>query len=823
MEEIRDILEDFYYDHQRGIVATIIVIVGLIVAYIVYLMLYNPIKIRFEGEDTQIVATTMSTKLEYNAVAYDKNTEGYPLTWEVSGGTLNKNNGTQVVWELPKNAGSYTITAKSGESQSARTVTVIENILSDSLEEKEIVSIDTDKDGLTDEYEEATSLTDPKNVDSDGDGLTDGNEVLLGLNPTSADSKSDGINDSQRKVKYSFTEKNTNAKIEITGTGNLTKTTVDMFETTSLSNMREIISPVYYIFSEANIDNMNVTLKYDKNIVNKKGLNEDLLSVYVLDESTNKFIKLESTLNKDESSITIQIKENAKLFIADSSTMKNGLATELMFVIDNSGSMYSKEQIAESSENDVDFKRLSTANKMIDKLKGDYKFGAGKFTFEYTELAAFTTDKEFVKEKINSVKTLTEKFTGTYIGEALSGGLKQFSDENTTGARRYLILLTDGKDTTDVEGYDENKIKNAIEEAKRKGVKVYTIGLGREIDQNVLKNIATQTSGKYYYALNADVLNSLFEIIAAQVNFSFVDSDNNNSDDSIIIADSGFITKRDGFSFDNIPLINELNGCNYGMSLFSKLYYEKSLPNSLSKMTVKVPDSDKIVKANGYNLDNIGLEGYLYENNIVNLEILSEVPKDFRSGGIVNSVLKIKDDYQITLNSSGFKMYEQNYNKSKAMFDRYEIFILDMESIEYIEGMNESGKSYFDAITRLDILKYRDDTISFKDNPEQVMNNLKDSLINSKTVILKLNDTYTVNAIRIVEDNTNANKFKIEVYDPNVAGIERYIECTRSKVYMFDTKSEMTKKVDEVYIYEFTYNGKKVDVKISIPNIKENL
>ena len=420
-------------------------------------------------------------------------------------------------------------------------------------------------------------------------------------------------------------------------------------------------------------------------------------------------------------------------------------------------------------------------------------------------------------------KNSTEKFTGTYIGEALSNGIKQFPDENKTNARRYIILLTDGKDTENIDGFDRNKTKNAIQEAKRKGIKVFTIGLGKEIDEKQLKNIASQTAGKYYYALNADILDNLFEVIAAQMNYDFIDNNNDNVDDSILLADSEFITKRDGLSFDNVPLKNELNGCTYGMSLLSKLYFENALPQSLSQMTVKVANSEVEVKAKGFESGDMSLSGCLYENQIKNLEFLSTKPKDFRTGGIEKSVLKVKSDYKTVLNNVGFTSYSQAYNKSKDSFNNYENFILDMESNNYINNMDTIGKGFFEAIARLDILKYRDETISFKDNSEQAMKKLKETLLSSKTCLLKLNDTYTVNAVRLIEDNKNPNKFRIEVYDPNVSGVVRYVDCMRSKVSTFKLEDGASKEVIKKYIYSFTYNGIPVDIKVSIPNVSANV
>ena len=62
-----------------------------------------------------------------------------------------------------------------------------------------------------------------------------------------------------------------------------------------------------------------------------------------------------------------------------------------------------------------------------------------------------------------------------------------------------MILLTDGKDTGGVKGYDGSKIEKATKEAKEKGVRVFTIGLGDDLDTEVLQKIATETSGKYYF------------------------------------------------------------------------------------------------------------------------------------------------------------------------------------------------------------------------------------------------------------------------------------------------------------------------------------
>ena len=62
---------------------------------------------------------------------------------------------------------------------------------------------DTDKDGLTDEYEQKT-CTDYKNPDTDVDGLKDGAEVnQYKTNPCNKDSDGDQLNDGDEVIKYS--------------------------------------------------------------------------------------------------------------------------------------------------------------------------------------------------------------------------------------------------------------------------------------------------------------------------------------------------------------------------------------------------------------------------------------------------------------------------------------------------------------------------------------------------------------------------------------------------------------------------------------------
>ena len=137
-------------------------------------------------------------------------------------------------------------------------------------------------------------------------------------------------------------------------------------------------------------------------------------------------------------------------------------------------------------------------------------------------------------------------------------------------------------------------MKQQIAAAKEKKVKIYTIGLGNSIDETKLKSIANQTNGKYYFAPTADDLVDTFDLIAAELNYNSYDTTDDGEDDTVILADSGFGVKRDGFSFSNFANTQVEHGYGYGMVLYAKLFYEKNLPGPLGAKKVTTPDGEVV-------------------------------------------------------------------------------------------------------------------------------------------------------------------------------------------------------------------------------------
>jgi Ca-activated chloride channel family protein len=130
-------------------------------------------------------------------------------------------------------------------------------------------------------------------------------------------------------------------------------------------------------------------------------------------------------------------------------------------------------------------------------------------------------------QSLESRKYLTD---GTVIGEGLATAADRLSKSET--ASKVIILLTDGKEDAPATRLIDPL--TALEIAKSKGVKVYTVGMsaivehpvqtlaqkkgaknpaGDYLDEDLLRKIATETGGQYFRATNKDGLKRIYDQI----------------------------------------------------------------------------------------------------------------------------------------------------------------------------------------------------------------------------------------------------------------------------------------------------------------------
>lgn len=847
-------LKKFIIKHKKKLAIITVCLLVIIVGISLFYKFYDFTKLKWDSEYKDYdIHYTSGGEISLKVIALDKEGNNIDdIEFSVDGGKFSAE-ANEVVWTVPTKEGKYVIKAKapSGKTISKEISVVDANVNKDlaglepreetdnngdsdkdgllDTKEKElgtnIKKIDTDSDGLGDYYEVNVSKTDPLKNDSDSDGLFDGDELDLGLDPLKEDSKGDGIKDGSRSVSFTVSDKKSNVTLQVNGSGNIASTTVDAFSNTTLSNIDGLINTVYNLYTPGKLEKAKITIKYDVNVVKKLGLNEEKLVLYYFDDETKELEAVTSTINTKTHELTAELNHFSKYVIGDSTKVIGDIETDIMLLIDDSISMYNEKQVLDygytsctgCDGNDTTFKRVELSNKLVDRFTGNYKFGVGTIKGTYTNLLDLTSDKVEVKKVISSIQSDSYKaINGTNIVSALENGIDKFDDEKNN---KFIILLTDGQNTV---GSLSVKKDSIIESAKNQDIKICVIGLGSKLDVEDLTEIATETGCGYYHASNDKALDEIYSKLSASINYNYVDTDGDNEVDGMITYDSGFITNRDGFSFANFGTNLSSDGHCYGMATFAMKYYMKDLPESLNEV-----DSFSLlykgnfnIKARGYDLSDTYFfdDGKISNNNLYNYTIADEelslylngYPSDYWSD-VKDELLMINSEYRTKLANIGADFSEVNYNGDDKEFKKYQTALLNVDSDKYRSNVDSESVNLLDAIYRLFVLQHDDERSSFTSAPDASYELLISNLEKGIPMVLGVDGNHAINGLRLIIDNDDSNKFKIEVYDNNYPGEVRYINGSRSKF----NKIQLNYTVwTNEYEYSFEYENKEVSLGI---------
>ena len=107
-------------------------------------------------------------------------------------------------------------------------------------------------------------------------------------------------------------------------------------------------------------------------------------------------------------------------------------------------------------------------NKLIGDLRGD-RLGVIVFADKAFVQLPITTDYAAAKMFLASVNTSSVASQGTAIGEAINLAVKSFPNDERSKA---IIIISDGED------HENEAAMDAAREAVKKGIKIYTIGMG---------------------------------------------------------------------------------------------------------------------------------------------------------------------------------------------------------------------------------------------------------------------------------------------------------------------------------------------------------
>jgi len=172
---------------------------------------------------------------------------------------------------------------------------------------------------------------------------------------------------------------------------------------------------------------------------------------------------------------------------------------DVVFVIDESGSM---------TQNDPNRLRVEAAKQFVDMMSADSPQNrAAIFGFTTTARTIHNLtalhDKEAVKTSLNSILSNG----GTDIYRGLEAAVREIEEKNNISYSPIIVLMTDGQDN-----YKFTDYMPLIDRANAKGVTIFAIGLGSDVNATLLRQICDNTGGGvYYYAENAGALPFIFK------------------------------------------------------------------------------------------------------------------------------------------------------------------------------------------------------------------------------------------------------------------------------------------------------------------------
>lgn len=207
--------------------------------------------------------------------------------------------------------------------------------------------------------------------------------------------------------------------------------------------------------------------------------------------------------------------------VQDKWSTSNTEGTDIVIALDISSSMLARDFKPDRFEAAKDVAAQFVAGRESDNI-GVVIFAGESFT-----AVPMTTDRSLLVNYIHDIK-MGMLQDNTAIGDGLATAINRIKDGKAKS--KSIILLTDGSNNT-----GNVAPITAAEIAKKLGIKVYTIGIGRNgmapfpsenafgrieyvnmpvvIDEATLKTIASTTGGKYFRATGNNVLAEIFEEI----------------------------------------------------------------------------------------------------------------------------------------------------------------------------------------------------------------------------------------------------------------------------------------------------------------------
>lgn len=627
------------------------------------------------------------------------------------------------------------------------------------VEAEERYYIDSDMDGLADDFEENALKTDPTKADSDGDGIPDGSEYICGADPL--DPSDGGREDFERVV-------TTDSAVLIVkgGAKAVSSASVETADP-GTENYPGVIGNVYRISGTDGSASLTI------GIGGEEGGN---IGIFRLENENSEAEEITSALNGG--AVSADNISDGLYFAADRTLFSTDAGTDVMFVIDNSGSMYPKELVSGSEENDVEFKRIDLSENLLKVLGENTSCGVAKFTAQYTLVSPLSPDKSLAEDGLESIRNGSESFSGTDFAGAVLKAAEAFTDESR---RRFIVLITDGLPSDD--SFKDNEEK-AVYICKKNNISVISISLGNDTDIGYLTEIAEETGGVFYRAFNADSLEETEKKITNFINKeNDVVSDENGENISVTaVADSGF-GSGNCVGIAGVPTTLSVSGSLTGSAVVNKLYYTGDLPLAGAGYYVS---SDEFLKSGKEKLSTYSIPCLAVYSEYLNLES----KWDFTSEG---SVLRYGEETKSWLSAHGMTCSETEFSGSidqsdtmlmlrKITFQQLRDYSIYEKAVIDVDALPEEEQQIFRIASSYDNMdRYK--VLSFGSDGKAAYDLLCGELGSGIPSVLVTDDGRVFNASSLSKNTQKADSYVIKAFESGKNGSEQNIFIEKQKVY----------------------------------------
>ncbi|MFZ0828902.1 MAG: VWA domain-containing protein [Verrucomicrobiia bacterium] len=209
-----------------------------------------------------------------------------------------------------------------------------------------------------------------------------------------------------------------------------------------------------------------------------------------------------------------------------STTTVKASGIDIVCALDLSGSMISEDFVVQGERVNRFNMAQSVLKSFIDKRPND-RIGLVVFASRAFIAAPLTLDHDYLQENLARLEIGTINSDATAIGDALTTAINRLRDLKSKS--KIIVLATDGQNNS-------GKVQPllAADAAAALGVKIYTVGIGKQgeapmpvgrnpytgekiyrnmpvdVDEATLQKMADQTGGKYYRADNAERFRQIY-------------------------------------------------------------------------------------------------------------------------------------------------------------------------------------------------------------------------------------------------------------------------------------------------------------------------